>query len=141
MGGLLEDRVNVAELVKHPANALPDQQATVVIWDGEERDTWLMVTGIERRIARKNPDAAGPGDEPAIEIVSPNTEWPYSVADPIVTNQVEYHPFLGQQAVRRCRHHHQGTSSRRGRSRARCRTMRETSRQSAPSASASRRRM
>jgi hypothetical protein len=46
-----------------------------------------MVTGIERRIARKNPDAAGPGDEPAIEIVSPNTEWPYSVADPIVTNR------------------------------------------------------
>jgi hypothetical protein len=69
---------------------------------------------------------------PQSKSFSPNTEWPYSVADPIVTNQVEYHPFLGQEAVRRCRHHHHGTSSRRGRSRARCRTMRETSRQIGP---------
>ena len=50
--------MNVAELV-NILQALPDQQATVVIGDGEAPDTWLMVTGIiERRIARKNPDAA-----------------------------------------------------------------------------------
>jgi hypothetical protein len=55
MGGLLE---NVAELV-NILQALPDQQATVIIEDGEARDTYLMVTGsIERRITRKNPGAA-----------------------------------------------------------------------------------
>jgi hypothetical protein len=61
--------MKVAELVSI-LQALPDQQATVVIGDGKAPDTWLIVTGIiERRIAKKNPDESVPGDEPAIEIV------------------------------------------------------------------------
>jgi hypothetical protein len=61
--------MKVAELVSI-LQAFPDQQATVIIGDGDAPNTWLMVTGIiERQIARKNLDEAGPGDEPAIEIV------------------------------------------------------------------------
>jgi hypothetical protein len=61
--------MKVAELVSI-LQAVPDQQATVVIGDGDSPNSWLIVTGIiERQIALKNPDEAGPGDEPAIEIV------------------------------------------------------------------------
>jgi hypothetical protein len=50
--------------------ALPDQKATVVIGEGVEKETWLLVSGVvERRIAPVNPDVVGPGEEPAIEIV------------------------------------------------------------------------
>jgi hypothetical protein len=50
--------------------ALPDQNATVVIGEGVEQETWLLVSGVvERRVALTNPDVVGPGEEPAIEIV------------------------------------------------------------------------
>jgi hypothetical protein len=50
--------------------ALPDQNATVVIGEGVENETWLLVSGVvERRVALTNPDVVGPGQEPAIEIV------------------------------------------------------------------------
>jgi hypothetical protein len=61
--------MKVAELVTI-SQALPNQEATVIIGHGEAPDTWLIATGIiERQIALKNADEAGPGDEPAIEIV------------------------------------------------------------------------
>jgi hypothetical protein len=50
--------------------SVPDQNATVVIADGVDQETWLVVSGgIERRVALINPNLAGPGKEPAIEIV------------------------------------------------------------------------
>ena len=50
--------------------ALSDQDAIVVIGEGSEKDAWLLVTGVvERRIKPINSDVAGPGKEPAIEIV------------------------------------------------------------------------
>ena len=50
--------------------ALPDQEAIVVIGEGAEQETWLVVSGIvERRITPINSDVAGSGKEPAIEIV------------------------------------------------------------------------
>jgi hypothetical protein len=50
--------------------ALPDQNATVVIGEGVEKETWLLVSGVvERRVALTNSDVVGPGQEPAIEIV------------------------------------------------------------------------
>jgi hypothetical protein len=50
--------------------ALPDQNATVVIGEGVEKETWLVVSGVvERRIMLINSDVAGPGKEPAVEIV------------------------------------------------------------------------
>ena len=50
--------------------ALPSQNAIVVIGDGDEHETWLLVSGVvERRIRSINLDLAGPGDELAIEIV------------------------------------------------------------------------
>jgi hypothetical protein len=49
---------------------LPDQNATVVIGEGVEKETWLLVSGvIERRITPINSDVADPGKEPAVEIV------------------------------------------------------------------------
>jgi hypothetical protein len=50
--------------------AFPDQDATVVIGEGVEKETWLVVSGVvERRIMLINSDVAGPGKEPAVEIV------------------------------------------------------------------------
>ena len=61
--------MKVRELVT-TLQALPDKNATVVIGEGVEQETWLVVSGVvERRIAPINPDVVGPGEEPAIEIV------------------------------------------------------------------------
>ena len=61
--------MKVRELVT-TLQALLDQNATVVIGDGVEQETWLVVSGVvERRIAPINPSVVGPGEEPAIEIV------------------------------------------------------------------------
>ena len=61
--------MKVRELVT-TLQAFPDQNATVVIGEGVEQETWLVVSGVvERRIAPINPDVVGPGEEPAIEIV------------------------------------------------------------------------
>jgi len=61
--------MTVQELVTISLQALPDQNATVVIGEGVEKETWLLVSGVvERRIAPVNPGVVGPG-EPAIEIV------------------------------------------------------------------------
>jgi hypothetical protein len=50
--------------------ALPDPNATVVIREGVEKETWLVVSGVvERWIGLINSDVAGPGKEPAVEIV------------------------------------------------------------------------
>ena len=50
--------------------ALPDQDAVVVIGEGYEQESWLVVSGVvERRITPINSDVAGPGEEPALEIV------------------------------------------------------------------------
>jgi hypothetical protein len=50
--------------------ALPDQNATVVIGEGVNQETWLVVSGlVDRRITLTNPDVVGPGHEPAVEIV------------------------------------------------------------------------
>lgn len=51
---------------------LPDQDASVVVSNGPGQDTFLVITGIVERGIRRlesNPDFAGPGREPAIEIV------------------------------------------------------------------------
>ncbi|MBT1516310.1 hypothetical protein KIP88_38300 [Bradyrhizobium sp. SRL28] len=49
--------------------ALPDQNASVV-GEGVEQESWLFVSGVvERRITPINSDVAGPGKEPAVEIV------------------------------------------------------------------------
>jgi hypothetical protein len=50
--------------------ALPDQNATVVIGEEVEKETWLVVSRVvEHRIVLINSDVAGPGKEPAVEIV------------------------------------------------------------------------
>ncbi|KRR08468.1 hypothetical protein CQ12_40285 [Bradyrhizobium jicamae] len=50
--------------------ALPNQDAIVVIGEGDDDERWLIVSGVvERRVRRINSDIAGPGQEPAIEIV------------------------------------------------------------------------
>ena len=49
-----------------------DQDATVVIGEGSEPDVWLPVIGlVPRQISPVNDDddQAGPGSQPAIEIV------------------------------------------------------------------------
>ena len=61
--------MKVRELLP-PCRRIPDQNATVVIGEGVEEETWLLVSGVvERRITPINSDVAGPGEEPAIEIV------------------------------------------------------------------------
>ncbi|WP_298369339.1 hypothetical protein [uncultured Bradyrhizobium sp.] len=61
--------MKVRELVQ-VLQALPDQDATVVIGEGAKPETWLIVSGVaECRIARVNEDHAIAGSEPAIEIV------------------------------------------------------------------------
>jgi hypothetical protein len=61
--------MKVRELVT-TLQALPDHNATVVIGEGVEQETWLVVSGVvERRITPINSDVAGPGKEPAVEIV------------------------------------------------------------------------
>ncbi|WFU36485.1 hypothetical protein QA635_19535 [Bradyrhizobium brasilense] len=61
--------MTVSELVR-ALQALPDQDATVVIGEGMKPDTWLIVSGVvPRQIARIDPDRAAPGTEAAIEIV------------------------------------------------------------------------
>jgi hypothetical protein len=50
----------------------PDQNATVVLGEGQRHDRWLLATGIVgRRIAAHtdNPDFAVPGNESGVEIV------------------------------------------------------------------------
>jgi hypothetical protein len=63
--------MNVKELIQ-ALEQLPDQDATVVISHGAGLDVFLVVTGIVPRSIRRlegNPDFAGPGSEPAVEIV------------------------------------------------------------------------
>lgn len=65
----LEPEMKVRELVQ-VLQAFPDQDATVVIGEGEKHDVWLIVSGITpRRISRMDEDYAIQGDDPAIEIV------------------------------------------------------------------------
>lgn len=50
--------------------AVSNQDAIVVIGEGYDNEKWLFVSGlVERRIMPINSDMAGPGLEPAIEIV------------------------------------------------------------------------
>jgi hypothetical protein len=63
--------MKVKELIQ-ALEQLPDQDATVVISHGAGLDVFLVVTGIVERNIRRlegNPDFAGPGSEPAVEIV------------------------------------------------------------------------
>ncbi|NEU95851.1 hypothetical protein [Bradyrhizobium uaiense] len=61
--------MKVRELIQ-VLQALPDQDATVVIGEGAKPDTWLIVSGVaECQIARVNDDHATAGSDPAIEIV------------------------------------------------------------------------
>ena len=61
--------MKVRELIQL-LQALPDQDAAVVIGEGAKPETWLIVSGVaECRIARVNDDHATAGNEPAIEIV------------------------------------------------------------------------
>jgi hypothetical protein len=63
--------MKVKELIQ-ALQQLPNQDATVVISHGAGLDVVLVVTGIVQRNIRHldgNPDFAGPGSEPAVEIV------------------------------------------------------------------------
>ena len=63
--------MKVSELIQ-ALQQLPDQDATVVISHGAGHDVFLVVTGIVDRCIRRldgNPDVAGPGSEPAVEII------------------------------------------------------------------------
>ena len=63
--------MKVKELIQ-ALQQLPDQDATVVISHGAGLDVFLVVTGAVQRNIRRldgNPDFAGPGNEPAVEIV------------------------------------------------------------------------
>jgi hypothetical protein len=63
--------MTVKELIQ-ALQQLPDQDATVVISHGAGLNVFLVVTGIVHRNIRRldgNPDFAGPGSEPAVEIV------------------------------------------------------------------------
>lgn len=61
--------MKVRELVQ-VLQAVPDQDATVVIGEGAKPETWLIVSGVaECRIGRVSDDHAIVGSEPAIEIV------------------------------------------------------------------------
>jgi len=63
--------MKVKELIQ-ALEQLPDQDATVVISHGAGLDVFSVVTGIVPRNMRRvdgNPDMAGPGSEPAVEIV------------------------------------------------------------------------
>lgn len=61
--------MRVHELVQ-ALEALPDQNATVVIGEGNVPELWLVVSGVvTRRITRLDSDRAKPGNEPAVEIV------------------------------------------------------------------------
>ena len=49
---------------------LPDQDATVVIGEGNDPDVWLIVSGLTpRQIVRLDDDHARSGNEAAVEIV------------------------------------------------------------------------
>jgi hypothetical protein len=61
--------MRVRELVQ-ALQALPDQDATVVIGEGSKPDEWLIVSGLApRKISRLNDDHAKPGSDMAVEIV------------------------------------------------------------------------
>jgi len=63
--------MKVRELIEL-LQALPEQEATVVVAEGVRFDRWLLATGVAgRRIAPDagNPDFAIPGGQPGIEIV------------------------------------------------------------------------
>jgi hypothetical protein len=63
--------MKVSELIR-TLQQLPDQEATVVISHGAGLDVFLVVRGIVPRNIRRldgNPNFAGPGSEPAVEIV------------------------------------------------------------------------
>ena len=63
--------MKVRELIQ-ALQHFPDQEATVVISHGADLDVFFVVTGIVPRDIRRldgNPDFAGPGSEPAVEIV------------------------------------------------------------------------
>jgi hypothetical protein len=66
-GGIM----NVRELIK-ALQTLPDQEATVVIGEGQKPEVWLIVSGVIERsiqVSENDLDWAGPGDDPAVEIV------------------------------------------------------------------------
>lgn len=71
---VLEARVfvmNVRELIEI-LKALPDQEAIVVIGEGQIPEVWLIVSGVvERRIqvSESTLDCVGPGNDIAVEIV------------------------------------------------------------------------
>lgn len=63
--------MKVRELIQ-ALQQLPDQEATVVISHGAGQGVFLVVKGTVQRGIRRldgNPDFAGPGSEPAVEIV------------------------------------------------------------------------
>ncbi|MCP3401865.1 MULTISPECIES: hypothetical protein [unclassified Bradyrhizobium] len=61
--------MTVRELVD-ALRALPDQNATVVIGEGNRPDVWLLVSGLVlRRIFQLDDDFAMPGNDAAVEIV------------------------------------------------------------------------
>jgi hypothetical protein len=61
--------MKVRELVQ-ALQALADQDATVVIGEGNEPEIWLVVSGlVPRRIKQLDGDQAKPGSKPAVEIV------------------------------------------------------------------------
>jgi hypothetical protein len=61
--------MKVRELVQ-ALQALPDQDATVVIGEGNKPDEWLIVSGLApRRIFRLDDDHAKPGSDMVVEVV------------------------------------------------------------------------
>ncbi|MET3972238.1 hypothetical protein [Bradyrhizobium sp. S3.9.1] len=63
--------MKVRDLVRR-LQEFPDQDATVVIGEGEKPEVWLIVDGaVERgiRVREDTLDWVGPGTEPAVEIV------------------------------------------------------------------------
>lgn len=61
--------MRVHELVQ-ALQTLPDQDATVVIGEGDRPDFWLIVSGlVPRQILQLDDDYAGPGGDAAVEIV------------------------------------------------------------------------
>jgi hypothetical protein len=61
--------MKVCDLVR-ALNALPDQDAIVVIGEGGKPEVWLIVSGVvQRQISRIDEDHAVSGPDAAVEIV------------------------------------------------------------------------
>lgn len=63
--------MNVREFIER-LQAMPDQDATVVIAEGVHAHLWLIVSGLVPRGVKRtadNPDLVEPGSQPAVEIV------------------------------------------------------------------------